>query len=49
MLTEVTDMQSTLQCNELVKNNNNQPAYANQMFLGHTKFPYWAQRNSMTS
>lgn len=45
MLTEVTDMQNTLQCNELVKN---QPAYPSQMFLGQTKFPSSAQRNSVT-
>lgn len=46
MLREVTDMQNILQCNELVKN---EPAYANQMFLGQTKFPSWAQRNSINS
>lgn len=41
------DMQDTLQCNELVKKKKNQPAYANPMFLGQTKFPYRAQRNSV--
>lgn len=49
MLTEVTNMQNILQCNELIKKEKNQPAYANLMSLvGQTKFPYRAQRNSVT-
>lgn len=47
MLTEVTDMQNTLQCNELTKKKK-KTAYANLTSLGQTKFPYPAQRNSVT-
>lgn len=42
MLTEVTDMQNTRQCNELAKKKKkkpNQPTCASQMFLGQTHVP----------
>lgn len=43
---EVKDMQTILLVQWTCKNN--PPAYANRMFLCQTKFPPWAQRNSVT-